>query len=492
MTEQQHPDVLALQASLPAPGWTVLDRARDQRFTGELRARTDDDIEFRVYVDRGEVYCAERSTDPTLGTRLVEAGAINAAQLDYGMLRIGDIEHLGRLFDRVPSINRDAVFVLNELMTDETMRSMAARSITAVDATPYRHHPSGMHRWTTLDLSRTPAPWGDVPELSLPAPAPDARPVSVEEPAPAPTVAPRSRTAPADAAQQATPKRDRPEAPPDATSDLFLDDVVEWDEPALLVGTAAATTGAVAHESRFTTSPPLGTGDWVDDLGPDGVADAPVAPARRAKLPPAHVPPVEQFEVIWPSGEIDDVTTPEPHADALAPRLEDHGPGTPPEDDADADTEPRDDTDTEPRDDTDDEPHVTPDDEPHVTADDEPRAAERLGAATDETADDRTEPDDALAVRRAVATIDTGSLAVRRRLAFRGEDLPTPPGRLIVGRDHHTAWRNGSGRPTGSVFDAQPAEVVTEPDEPSSTPDDQERRAGALRRLIGSLLKTDD
>ena len=503
MTDRPHPDVLGLRASLPAPGWTVLDTARDQRFTGELRAHTDHGAEYRVYVDRGEVYCAERSTDPSLGTRLVEAGAINAAQLDYGVLRIGDIEHLGRLFDRVPSINRDAVFVLNQMMTEETMRAMASRSIVDVDATPYRHHPSGMHRWTTLELSRAPAPWGELPELALPAPAPDARPVSEHEPAPAPTLASTSGATGSSAGSSATttanapttsasspptaaPTKERstPEAHTDLADDLFDDDVVQWDEPSLLVGTATGAAGAAATHRRrelFPASPSLGTTDWVDELGPDGVADAPAAPARYARLPPASVPPVEQFEVIWPSGEVDDLATPgsTDTAPAATPHTNRHDEPTSP-DAAAGET---------------DEPEA-PD-----TAGRAPDAELSSGDTSDHV-DDAPEPtggddapdepaDDTLAVRRAVATIDTGSLAVRRRLASPGDDLPTPPGRLIVGRDHHTAWRNGNDRPTSSVFDAQPVEVVVEPDEPP-TPDDHERRAGALRRLISSLRKTDD
>lgn len=524
MTERPHPDVLALRASLPAPGWTVLDTAREQRFTGELRAHTDDGADYHVYVDRGEVYCAERSTDPTLGVRLVEAGAINAAQFEYGVLRIGDIEHLGRLFDRVPSINRDAVFVLNQLMTEETMRSMAARSITDVEATPYRHHPSGMHRWTTLDLSRTPAPWGEVPELALPAPAPDARPVSDHEPpaaveAPSPTTAgptpaaptnastPASSPASADSstpansattAQQAARAPTIPEARAELGDDLFVDDVVQWDEPSLLVSTTTTVTaGATTHERRelFPSSPPLGTTDWIDELGPDGVADAPAAPATHAKLPPVAVPPVEQFEVIWPSGEVDDVTTARNDLQPPAP-MQPPGDGATHDADAAAGTDESDapaDTDgvqTDDRDDTD-----GTDGTDSVNAGDHGDALpRRTDDRDDASSDDRATapPSDALAVRRAVATIDTGSLAVRRRLATPGADVPAPPGRLIVGRDHHHAWRNDDDRPTGSVFDAQPAEQFDPPSADAPAPGDQERRVGALRRLIGSLRKSDD
>ena len=57
---------------------------------------------------------AERVTDASLGSRLLEAGVLDKAQLDRGTVRVGDIEHLGRLFDRDPSVDRDAVVVVAE------------------------------------------------------------------------------------------------------------------------------------------------------------------------------------------------------------------------------------------------------------------------------------------------------------------------------------------------------------------------------------------
>ena len=521
MTDHPHPDVLGLRASLPAPGWTVVDAARDQRFTGELRAHTDRHDEFRIYFDRGEVYCAERATDPTLGRRLVDAGALNTAQLEYGMLRIGDIEHLGRLFDRVPSINRDAVFVLNQLMTEETVRSAAARSITDVDATPYRHHPSGMHRWSTNDPSGSPAPWGEMPELALPAPDPDARPVLPHDAAP---VAPSPATDPTadrptpDATASSTPSspsssqggfEDAPTRPDTAshdplTHDLLLDDVVEWNEPSVLVGAAAASVDD--RLGRRRSNPSLGTADWVDELGPDGVADAPARPARHARLPPVAVPPVEQFEVIWPSGETVDVNAPDEAASDRAERDDRDGRdarlrsaplATPPATGASGSNgrTPHDNSSTDRADDAThdaDESASVDSDDAAPTAGVDPLAPPTRSADADRHDPDATpDPtsDDALALRRAVATIDTGSLAVRRRLASPGDAGPTPPGRLIVGREHPTAWRTSEQRPRGSVFDAQPA-ATDEPDDVVEPPSsEQHRRQGALRRLIGSLRR---
>ena len=109
-------DLFGLAGTFPRPGWVVLDAARDHRFTGELVF--DVEPEVCVYLDRGKIYLAERSTDPSLGARLVDAGALNAVQLEHGSMRIGDTEHLGRLFERVPSVDRQTTLLMTELMNE--------------------------------------------------------------------------------------------------------------------------------------------------------------------------------------------------------------------------------------------------------------------------------------------------------------------------------------------------------------------------------------
>lgn len=477
MTADATVDALGLRGALPCPGWVVLDAARDHRFTGELVTTVDRvDGDFRVYFDRGRIYVAERSTDPPIGVRLVEAGAINAAQLEYGTLRIGEIQHLGRLFDRVPSVNRDGVLVMNQLMTEECVRAMAARQVVDVSATPYRHHPSGMHRWELHESAGSASMSNVAPEMALPAPSPGARPVVADDDLAAESIdAERTPTTDArpDAVPGATPDTTaatRQEDERRAGSVLFVDDVVEWDEPSLLV-----TGGAVRHRRSgpprdvFAAAPT--TGDWADDLGPDGVADEAVdTTASRAHLSPVPVRPVEQFELIWPSGETVDlaagapVPTDDLDATASSARVgsADRQPGFPP-----------------PRRETSD-------------ADDTTRGADGSVADTggaggpdpDQDADDGSP---ALAVRRAVATIDTGSLEARRRLAAAPTEPLTPPGRLMVSRDH-SSWRT-SERPSSSVFDEQPVSI----DEPiSETPPvaaEHRGRVGALRRLIDSLRR---
>src|SRR4029078_234211 len=101
----------------------VSDAHGDRRFTGEVVFETTPEV--RVYADRGRIYLAERASDPTLGARLVDAGALNATQLEHGAMRIGEAEHLGRLFERVPSVDRQKVIVTAELMTEECVGWLA-------------------------------------------------------------------------------------------------------------------------------------------------------------------------------------------------------------------------------------------------------------------------------------------------------------------------------------------------------------------------------
>jgi hypothetical protein len=140
----------ALSVSGPQPGWMTLDEARQRAFTGEVVFEGDPDV--LVYLDNGVVYYAERTSDASLGRRLLDAGVVDRIQLERGTVRVGDVEHLGRLFDREASIDRDAVLVVTETSTEDLITELANHTVTTVRVTAYRHHPSGVHRWFVEQL----------------------------------------------------------------------------------------------------------------------------------------------------------------------------------------------------------------------------------------------------------------------------------------------------------------------------------------------------
>jgi hypothetical protein len=155
----------ALTVSGPQPVWMTLNEARERAFTGEVVFEVKPEV--LAYLDNGVVYYAERSVDASLGRRLVDAGVLDASQLERGTVRVGDVEHLGRLFDRDPSVDRDAVLVVAEAETDALVSKLANEAITTVRVTAYRHHPSGVHRWfvAPVEPAANARPIGEVAQL---------------------------------------------------------------------------------------------------------------------------------------------------------------------------------------------------------------------------------------------------------------------------------------------------------------------------------------
>ena len=151
-TATESVDTGALVVNGPQPVWMTLNDAREQAFTGEITF--EDAPEVLAYLDNGVVYFAERVGDAPLGQRLLDAGVLDANQLERGLVRIGDLEHLGRMFDRDPSIDRDAVVVTAELFTEELITDVANRTISNARVVAYRHHPSGVHRWFVAPIDQ--------------------------------------------------------------------------------------------------------------------------------------------------------------------------------------------------------------------------------------------------------------------------------------------------------------------------------------------------
>ncbi|HRE02856.1 MAG TPA: hypothetical protein PLV68_16260, partial [Ilumatobacteraceae bacterium] len=127
--------------------WDVIEEACTQRLTGELALTTAAGGTTRVYVNAGLIYFAEHDGAPSLAEQLVIAGALDDQQLQRGMVRLNGTEHLGRLFERDASIDRDSVELAVELITEDTLTDIAEQAVITFRSTIYRHHPSGINRW---------------------------------------------------------------------------------------------------------------------------------------------------------------------------------------------------------------------------------------------------------------------------------------------------------------------------------------------------------
>jgi hypothetical protein len=627
-------DVFGLEGTFPRPGWVVLDAARRHGFTGELTFETIPTV--KVYLDGGLIYLAERVTDPSLGSRLVDAGALNAAQLEHGSMQLGDVAHLGRLFERVPSVNRQTVMVMTEMMTEECVGWLASQLVRDVDAAPYRHHPAGIQRWLHPLATHQLAP-GD----PLPAPPADAAPVELlppeslfssevsfddgiitwdqpswldeRRPARSPTepqsnqpVAPVDRPADpdvapdvsgpsdagADADAAATPAGsiELPELPvriPHASevgptpdpSDVRRDAARDWvDQVVAATESDASDTEPSAPDLGDPTAarPVLDVQSALDRLSvpPSASAaatrttDVPLVPPStdqlslvvesaldRLSVPPSasaaaaprsatdlEIPDTERgttvpdepadrpgsggllgpngqpllstalpapdltvdgFEVIWPSGEVDDPLGSHDAGslDQRRPELDGAGSSDP----------------TTPADGSDDDVIPTLEVRGSVRSAEQPEQATDVAEGHDEVTDEVV-----LAVRRAVASIETSSLAARRRLVAtdraddpsRGVGPPTEhPVRSLrpvsATSDSLTPGAYSARRaPTRSVFDddgsavpadtgdtaepvlpVAPGESADSADSAASAGDQGGQRVGALRRLIGSLRR---
>ncbi len=179
------------QASLRA-AWEVIEEARSAKITGEL-AITTASSKAMVYLESGVVYFAHAEGDDTLANRLVEAGAITAEQLRRGALRLNGVEHLGRLFERDATVERDAVELALELMTEQALTEVSSRDVLSSQTTMYRQHSSGVVRWFAAPIVVT------TPEATVEqAPdevATDAAPMPIPT-LPAPTLLTPNRLAP--------------------------------------------------------------------------------------------------------------------------------------------------------------------------------------------------------------------------------------------------------------------------------------------------------
>jgi hypothetical protein len=374
-------------------------------------------------------------------------------------------------------------------MTEECVGWIAAQKVSGADATPYRHHPSGVHRWERGPDSEL------APGDPLPAPAPDAAPVDIGPPEP--LFKPSDLADADDMIRWNEPSwLDEQLVRIDVAGRLAAlragDDDADAIEPIRLDVATDATRSESADDQTRQDAPAAEPGDdaapddqasrdWIDTLHAKGLpepgSDPLASPVRLAPLP---AEPSDRFELIWPSGDIDeqfgaqlDEPFPHPDIDRAGPtaRLVRQGARRGIEGGAD----------------------------PTVVIPSEPVADEEIERwLADDTGRDMITDEVVLAVRRAVASIETGSLASRRRLADASNSEVTLPGRVAVRGDAaesvvpsvRTGAVNGS-----SVFDKLPAiDPLLNSDAqrlaaPPDVAEGEAPRASALRRLISSIRR---
>jgi len=129
----------------PRPAWQVIEAARRRYLTGELTLPTTPPT--RVYLRDGMVYFAERTSDGALPIRLMMEGVITRGQMQRGTVIVNGVEHVGRMFEADPSIDRASVELCAELFTDDVLTAVANTVVKGYELAMYRRHPSGIDRW---------------------------------------------------------------------------------------------------------------------------------------------------------------------------------------------------------------------------------------------------------------------------------------------------------------------------------------------------------
>jgi hypothetical protein len=178
----------------PRPAWQVIEAARRRYLTGELTLPTTPPT--RVFLRDGMVYFAERTSDGALPIRLMVEGVITREQMQRGTVIVNGIEHVGRLFEADPAIDRASVELCVELFTDDVMIAVANTTVNSYELALYRRHPSGIDRWYPHT----------VPVTGRPSETSANETSTTREPAETPTsAAPKAVAKPRPKAEPATP-----------------------------------------------------------------------------------------------------------------------------------------------------------------------------------------------------------------------------------------------------------------------------------------------
>lgn len=127
------------------PIWGFVALIDSERFTGQADVGLDPRV--RLFAVDGRVYCAERDSGPTLGSRLVQSGVITEMQFARGVVQTAGQESLARLFERDATIDRDAVELTVANEAEELLAAIAHQQVGMPEVYPLRYHPAGIHNW---------------------------------------------------------------------------------------------------------------------------------------------------------------------------------------------------------------------------------------------------------------------------------------------------------------------------------------------------------
>jgi hypothetical protein len=285
-----------------------------------------------------------------------------------------------------------------------------------------------------------------------------------------------------------------------------LDDVIRWDEPGWLGRPMPDEQQPASAPVPVSSAPPSTSSaigidlSWTDRIAASGRPLGQEREQLSVVAPPPAADPFDRFEVIWPSGEVDEQFGGQPLEACPDPDIDRAGPTA----------------------------RLVRDGGARVNTVEAVRAGTVIDAVVEHALGDGVAElesfladqavrsvttdvvdDDVLAaVRDAVAEIAPGALVQReRRIGPRsgvvidaGGVMPGDlrlPGRVAL-RDTNELAVTSTGRMTrpdaraGSVFDVMPPAPPTDPDDaalPVSADEPADTRASALRRLIGSLKR---
>ncbi|HEY7628375.1 MAG TPA: hypothetical protein VH761_14980 [Ilumatobacteraceae bacterium] len=296
----------------PRPAYQVIEAARRLGLTGELTLGTTPPT--RVYLRDGVVYFAERTTDGTLAIRLLVEGVINREQMQRGTVIVNGVEHVGRMFEADPSIDRASVELCTELFTDDVMIDVADRPVDRYNLVLYKRHPSGIDRWYPNSVT---SKHGEPPPAE-PEPVPAAQPAATVHDRPQPL--------------ETTPVFERPAAPSmpampaiPAMSEIPLSDIASMPDvavaaeiaPPLPMPAMKSLAEIQAEPQNSLNAPPITLAVPVTKPAEASSSPTSTQPLPITPLVTSSVPVIKPFQT-QPTAQIPAVpkAPPAPEADA--------------------------------------------------------------------------------------------------------------------------------------------------------------------------------